>query len=227
MADEEVEESPEQQEEVYAVSLNVYEAVGQNVSGYRAEWSTYVINPNEENPKPRFSVIEAQTTSMGFDPVIALELFDPAQFDPNNLVALMEGPADVFEYALDEENGLGISILDIAEEIAVEVSIAYPDEKDILHTRPLQSWMEANDFVYWGEVADRIKYDSNVMFAKLIVFEAGPDDTITDTAFSAYVDPEPLPIIFWNGGQDIALEPWGNVQDIIPSKPHSPEGEGF
>ena len=98
------------------------------------------------------------------------------------------------------------------------MSIAYPDQNDILHTRPLKRWMEANDFVYWGEAADILKYDSNVMFADLIVFEAGPDDIIKDTAFSGYINPEPLPIILWNGIQDIALEPWGNVQDIIPKR---------
>jgi len=207
---------PEQKKAVYALSLNVYEALGQNISGYRAEWSTYVINPDEENPRPRFSVIEAQTSSTGFDPLIALELFDPAQFDPGNLTALMEEPADVFEYLANDQDGIDISILDIAEDIEVDVSVAYPDEKDILHTRPLKRWMEANDFAYWGEAADLLKYDSNVMFAKLIVFKAGTEDIIKDTAFSGYVDPEPLPIILWNGVQDIALEPWGNVQDIIP-----------
>jgi hypothetical protein len=207
---------PEQEKAVYAVSLNVYEAVGQSVSGYRAEWSTYVINPREENPKPRFSVIEAQTTSFGFDPQTALERFDPD--DPQNLEALLEPPADVFEYSLDEIGGLNISILDIEEDIRVNMSVAYPAEEDILFTHPLQSWMEANDFVYWGETADILKYDGNVMFADLIVFEAGPNDIVEDSAFAGYVDPEPLPIILWNGVQDIALEPWGNLQDINPRR---------
>ena len=210
---------PEQRKAVYAVSLNVYEAVGQNISGYRAEWSTYVINPREENPKPRFSVIEAQTSSMGFDPLVALKLFDPDQFDPNNLTNLLEDPAEVFEFSADAENGIDISIVDVAEDIHVDVSIAYPEEEDILRTRPLVRWMESNDFAYWGEAADILKYDSNVMFAKLIVFRAGPGDMIEDTAFAEYVDPKPLPIILWDGVQDIALEPWGNVQDIIPKTP--------
>ena len=209
---------PEQKKRVYAVSLNIYEAVGQSVSGYRAEWSTYVINPDEENPRPRFSVIEAQTTSLGLDPLIALEAIKSGQFDPNNLLTLLEAPADFFEYSLDEINGINVSLLDIAENIEVDVSIAYPDASDILHTRPLKRWMEANDFVYWGEAADLLKYDGNVMYADLLVFKAGPHDTIIDTAFADYVNPKPLPIILWNGIQDIALEPWGNIQDIVPKQ---------
>lgn len=64
---------PEQKRKVYALSLNIYQSIGQNLNSFRAEWSTYVINPREENPKPRFSVLEAQTTAGGFDPLIAME----------------------------------------------------------------------------------------------------------------------------------------------------------
>lgn len=217
---------PEQKKAIHAVTLNVYEAVGQSVSGYRAEWSTYVLNPNEENPQPRFSIIEAQTTSFGLDPLGALDAINSGRFDPNDLFTLLEGPADVFEYSLDEDDGLNITIRDFAEELEVDVSMAYPEEADILHTRPLKRWMEANDLVYWGEAADVLKYDSNVMFAELIVFPAGPEDLISDNAFSEYVDPEPLPIILWNGVQDIALEPWGNLQDIAPGNLETMRGGG-
>ena len=65
--------------------------------------------------------------------------------------------------------------------------------------------MEANDFVYWGEVADILRYDSKVMFAELLVFEAAPGDRISDTTFADYVKPDPLPIIVWNGPQDLSL----------------------
>lgn len=205
---------PEQKRPVYAVSLNIYDAVGQSVSGYRAEWSTYVINPEEENPKPRFSVIEAQTTSFGLDPLHALEVIQSGQYDPTNLFSILEGPADVFEFAMDEENGLQVTLRDFAEDIKVDVSVDYPDEDKILRTKPLKSWMEANDFVYWGEAADILKYDNNVMFADLIVFKADSADLIKDTTFKDYVKPKPLPIILWDGIQDIALEPWGNLKDI-------------
>ena len=80
----------------------------------------------------------------------------------------------------------------------------------------MKRWMEANDFVYWGEAADILKYDSNVMYADMIVFKPGRGSVIKDNVFSGYVNPRPLPIILWDGIQDIALEPWGNVQDIVP-----------
>ena len=86
----------------------------------------------------------------------------------------------------------------------------------ILVTAPTTDWMEANDFVYWGEVGDILKYDSNVMFAELLVFKTRSSDYIRDTAFDGFVKSEPLPIIIWNGPQKIALEPWGNLQDIQP-----------
>ena len=110
-----------------------------------------------------------------------------------------------------------ISAASVEEQIEVDVTIEYPDPSKILRTQPTTRWMEkANDFVYWGEVADILKYDDNVMFAELLVFNAQPSDFIRDTTFDGFVDPDPLPIIIWNGPQRIALEPWGNLDDIQP-----------
>lgn len=206
---------PEQRRSVYAVTLNVYDAVGQNVNGFRAEWSTYVINPNEKNPQPRFSIIEAQTSQFGLDPLGSLEAIRDGRYDPNDLFSLIEGPAELFEFSLTPEDGMNIRIIDIAEEIDVNIQVAYPEEEEILHTRPMKKWMEANDYVYWGEAADILKYDSNVMFADLIVFDVTSEDLVMDNVFSEYVNPKPLPIILWNGVQDISLEPWGNLQDLV------------
>ncbi len=210
---------PEQRRAVYAVSLNVYQSVGQNISGFRAEWSTYVINPNEEDPKPRFSVLEAQTNIGGFDAVGALERYTPGLdlTSPAGLQQLIEPPSDFFSYVADETNGIQLKVQDVEEQIEVDVSIDYPSPSRILRTAPTTDWMEANDFVYWGEVADILKYDRKVMFAELLVFKAQPSDYIRDTAFEGYVNPNPLPIILWNGPQDIALEPWGNLDSIVPT----------
>jgi hypothetical protein len=210
---------PEQRRAVYAVSLNVYESVGQNISGFRAEWSTYVINPAEEDPKPRFSVLEAQTNVGGFDAVTALERYVPGLdlSSPAGLLQLIEPPSDEFEYVANEAAGIQLRVRDIEEQIEVDVSIAYPPARRILHTNPTTDWMEANDFVYWGEVADILKYSRKVMFADLLVFDARSSDIIRDSTFADYVKPEPLPIIIWNGGQDIALEPWGNLDAIEPN----------
>ncbi len=202
---------PQQKKAVYAISLNIYQSVGQNLSGYRAEWSTYVINPDEIDPKPRFSVLEAQTDIGSFDPVVALERYQPGMdlSDPTILFQLIEPPSDLFTFSESDENGIEVTIRDAVEGIEVDVDIDYPST--MLATQPTTQWMEANDFVYWGRVADILKYDQQVMFADLLVFEAGPSDLIHDTTFSGYVNPRPLPIILWNGGQDIALEPWGNL----------------
>jgi len=209
---------PEQRRAVYAVSLNVYQSVGQNISGFRAEWSTYVLNPAEEEPKPRFSVLEAQTNIGGFDAVSALELYTPGLdlTSPEGLLQLIEAPSDQFNYVLNESDGIKVRVQDVEEKIEVDVSIAYPPEHRILRTAPTTDWMEANDFVYWGEVADILKYDQQVMFAELLVFDARSSDYISDTTFADYVNPKPLPIILWNGPQDIALEPWGNLDSIVP-----------
>jgi hypothetical protein len=210
---------PEQHRAVYAVSLNVYQSVGQNISGFRAEWSTYVINPNEEDPKPRFSVLEAQTNVGGFDAVGALERYTPGLdlTSPAGLQQLIEPPSDFFSYVADETNGIQLKVQDVEEQIEVDVSIDYPSPSRILRTAPTTDWMEANDFVYWGEVADILKYDRKVMFAELLVFKAQPSDYIRETVFEGYVNPNPLPIILWNGAQDIALEPWGNLDSIVPT----------
>jgi hypothetical protein len=209
---------PEQRKAVYAVSLNVYQSSGQNISGFRAEWSTYVVNPDEEDPKPRFSVLEAQTNIGGFDAVGALERYTP-ELDltsPEGLQQLIEPPSDIFEYTANKVDGIQLEVRDYEEQIEVDVSVAYPSASRTLRTAPTTDWMEANDFVYWGEVGDILKYDSNVMFAELLVFETQSSDYIRDTAFEGYVKPDPLPIIIWNGPQKIALEPWGNLDDIQP-----------
>lgn len=208
---------PEQRKAVYALSLNVYQSVGQNINGYRAEWSTYVINPAEDDPKPRFSVLEAQTNIGGFDPIIALERYVPGMdfSDPATLVQLIEPPSDLFTYTESPSDGIQVHVRDDAEGIELEIDIHYPPESKMLKTNPTTQWMEANDFVYWGKIADVLKYDRQVMFAELLVFNAKASDLISDTTFADYVDPTPLPIIIWNGGQDIALEPWGNLESVV------------
>ncbi|CAE6931811.1 hypothetical protein ACOMICROBIO_FLGHMIGD_03516 [Vibrio sp. B1FLJ16] len=207
---------PEQRKAVYAISLNIYQSTGQNLNGYRAEWSTYVINPAEDDPKPRFSVLEAQTNVGGFDPIVALERYIPGMdfSDPETLAQLIEPPSEQFTYSESAETGIQVSLVDSEEDIELEVDISYPPASQLLKTKPTTTWMEANDFVYWGKVADILKYDRQVMFADLLVFEAKPSDLIRDTTFAEYVKPEPLPIIIWNGAQDIALEPWGNLDSL-------------
>lgn len=207
---------PEQRKARYVVSLNVYQSAGQNLSGFRAEWSTYVINPDEEDPKPRFNVLEAQTNIGGFDAVGALERYTPGLdlTSPEGLQQLIEPPSDVFEFVANEEEGIHLEVRDYEEQIEVDVSIEYPSPSRILRTAPTTDWMEANDFVYWGEVADILKYDNNVMFAELLFFKGLSSDYIRDTNFADYVNPQPLPIILWNGPQNIALEPWGNLDGI-------------
>ncbi len=207
---------PEQRKAVYAISLNVYQSTGQNLNGYRAEWSTYVINPAEQDPKPRFSVLEAQTNIGGFDPIIALERYVPGMdfSNPETIAQLIEPPADRFTYSESTESGIQINLMDNEENIELEVDISYPPATQILETKPTRAWMEANDFIYWGKVADVLKYDRQVMFADLLVFKVKPSDLIRDTTFSEYIKPEPLPIIIWNSGQDIALEPWGNLESL-------------
>lgn len=54
------------------------------------------------------------------------------------------------------------------------------------------------------------------MYADMIVFKPGKDAVIMDNTFEEYVKPRPLPIIYWDGVQEIALEPWGNLQDVAP-----------
>ncbi len=200
---------PEQKKAVYALSLNVYQSQGQNISGFRAEWSSYVINPNEADPKPRFSVLEAQTNIGGFDAVGALERYTPGLdlTTPEGLQQLIEAPSDVFEYVESQTDGIQLTVRDFEEEIEVDLSITYPPANQILHTKPTTDWMEANDFVYWGEVGDILKYDRNVMFADLLVFKASSSDLIRDTTFADFVKSKPLPVIIWNGPQNIALEP--------------------
>ncbi|WP_371189916.1 hypothetical protein [Thalassotalea ponticola] len=207
---------PQQKQPVYAISLNVYQSRGQNLTGFRAEWSTYILNFDEPTPKPRFFILEAQSSSAGFDPIIAMERYSPDLdlTDPGDVVKLIEPPAEVFQFDVNEQGSIRVNLIDVAESINVQIDIAYPTADSILSTRPLKQWMQANDLVYWGEVADVLKYDENVMFADILVFDAKDSDVIIDSTFKDYVNPKPLPIILWDQIQDIALEPWGNLDTI-------------
>ncbi|GEM81442.1 hypothetical protein [Vibrio superstes] len=208
---------PEQRKAVYAVSLNLYLSRGANLNGVRAEWSTYVINPLEENPKPRFSVLEAQTNISGLDPSHVLGLLrSEAPPSLNDITAFIEDANDSFMYEFDEQDGIQASLKN-GDDMVLSIDIAYPEQSKQLYTKTLTSWMEANDYVYWGEVADILKYDRQVMFADLLVFEVAENDVIHDTTFADYVKPKPLPIVVWLGGQSIALEPWANLE-MIESK---------
>ncbi len=205
---------PEQKKAVYALSLNIYEAVGQGVEGFRVEWDTYVINPNEENPNPRFMVIHVETaTAPSFDAISALKRFDPA--DPNNVFSWFGPTADSFTFSIDELDGIRATVDRVSTGVDIDISIAYPVNGELLLTHPEPEWMMCNDYVYWGEVADVLEYDSNMMYANLIVFDYNSSDIISHTKFAEYVNPDPLPIILWNDIQKVAIEGWGNLDDII------------
>ncbi|GAB7219939.1 hypothetical protein [Vibrio comitans] len=97
---------PEQEKAVYAVSLNLYLSRGANLNGSRAEWSTYIINPLEDNPKPRFSVLEAQTNISGLDPSHVLGLLrSDSPPSLNDITAFLEAPNDSFTYKFNKKRG--------------------------------------------------------------------------------------------------------------------------
>ncbi|MEZ8991232.1 hypothetical protein [Vibrio breoganii] len=211
---------PEQKKAVYAISLNLYESRGANLNGIRAEWSTYVINPLEDNPKPRFSVIEAQSNVGGLDPLYTLQRLRngdvPLPFRIESIESIIQSPNPTLTYQFAEETGIQAYLINNEHNSELNIDIAYPTNSNQLFTKPLTSWMEANDYVYWGEVAEILKYDRQVMFADLMVFEVTDKDVIHDTTFAEYVKPKPLPIVIWLGGQSIALQPWGNLESIEP-----------
>ena len=180
------------------------------------------LGEGRQQPGPHCALVVGAVALDGLpglvDAVGALERYTPGLdlTSPEGLQQLIEPPSDVFDFIANETDGIQLEVRDFEEQIEVDVSIEYPPASRILRTAPNTGWMEANDFVYWGEVADILKYDDNVMFAELLVFNAQTGDYIRDTAFEGFVKPDPLPIIIWNGPQNIALEPWGNLDGIQP-----------
>ena len=130
-------------EPLYLLSLNIYETQG-IAAGFRAEWSVYVTT--EDDPAPRYMIVEAQSDSPSLDPVNGFTI-----------------PADVFVYGVDE-GVISVYVQVVQDDdtqtpgMSFQATFPLPENPQFLSTT--LSWAEANSIIYWGNgVADKIYFN--------------------------------------------------------------------
>jgi hypothetical protein len=175
------------------VSLTIYEAAGER-SGLRAEWTTYVMGPNDA--KPRVMMLETQTSDGSLDPV-----------------DLYSDPADVFEYS---RTGDTLTTEIVSGSASFSASFEIPPNAPSPLLDP--GWNSASDVIYWRNgVADLQNVNgliSNRRVARVPQRRASIDN---QTRWAAFVESRPRWVLLFDERIDTVIQPWVNVTD--PSVP--------
>ena len=176
----------------FYLSLNIYEVQGLQglLTGFRAEWSVYVVKDGD--PAPRYMVVEAQSSTFSLDPV--------------------NGPtsaADVFEYRVED----GVIRVDIqAPGTSFQATIPLP-EKPRRRAATLD-WAEANTLVYWPNgVADKIYYNGRV-YDEGMIKVPNRDVTISDGTTWAQYAPKLDQVLVFETPLDFVASPWNNLNQL-------------
>ncbi len=170
----------------YLLTLNIYEVSGL-VSGSRAEWSTYV---DDGDGKPRYMILEAQSSSGSMDPV--------------NIVTR----ADTVEHV---RNGMELfSRVDSGQGSSFTATIGLSDAQPM--SRLANEWIGANDRIYWRNgIFDRAWYDAS-LFDSPVRLVSGKDIDIDDqTPWARFVKRRPRHVLRYESELQFMLSPWFNV----------------
>ncbi len=170
----------------FYLTLNIYEVSGL-VSGPRAEWSTYIADPEG---LPRYLVLEAQAAKGSMDPVNLVtragSVMHRREGDllQSEVVAL---DGNVFSSQLD----CGASCPTV---------------------RPAAQWIAANDYIYWRNgVCDRVWYNASLFDATVQLLPKSACQIYDHTHWRAFVGSQPRHVLQFEGGLDLMVSPWYNV----------------
>ncbi|MAT93100.1 MAG: hypothetical protein CME59_10920 [Halioglobus sp.] len=188
----------------YMMVLNIYQSSGGLVQGARAEWSVFVNDP--DTGQPRFMVVEAKAESLSADSVNLLTFGEPVSYVEEN------GSLNAYVGYVDP--------LTQIETTYFSASIPWPQPPSSYE--PFErGFMTANDYVFWGNaVADRILYNSSAHNRDAAKIPAAGFTFSDNSAWSAYLAPEPLHTAVYLNQQDIVISPWWNLDaaylDVTP-----------
>lgn len=172
----------------HVLALNVYRVSGL-ANGMRAEWSVYV---RDETGAPRYLVVEARADAFSMDPVNVFTR------------------AGSVEHALDDGQLRSRVVLDAAHVFESELQL--PPIAERKEVRAAGEWVEANDFIFWRNgVCDRTFYDGALAVAPLWLLPADGRSLRDGTAFSEFIDPEPVHVVALSRRVQFAMSPWWNV----------------
>jgi len=173
----------------YYLSLNMYE-VTIDVPSIRAEWSVYVTKGND--PAPRFMIVEAQSSTASFDPVLGPA---PAadiiyERDENHVQATVHAPGTHFELSFDKPR------------------------RSQRGGRGSLQWAMANDFIYWTNgVADKAAYNGTLTQARMSSVRARDLEMVDETRWARFVSPKPRHVLLFNAPIELTVSPWANLND--------------
>jgi hypothetical protein len=169
------------------LSLNFYATTIAGVVNYRTEWATYVVKNGD--PRPRFMVIDAQSSEAGADPTA-----------PGFIK-----PATSVRYAITGQQ-VRVASPDF------EASFVLPASgKTVKVGRP---WAMANDALYWvNGVADTALYNGALIDASPISVDPVGVALQNASPWAAFVARKPSNIIAFSQPLAFAFTPYFNLND--------------
>ena len=173
----------------YYLSLNFYSVAIAGVVNYRSEWSVYV--QKEGDPKPRYMVVEVQSSEAGADPTY-----------PGFIK-----PAAEVSYEIDGE------AVDVSNDGFI-ASFALPKAGTGRKVRIGKPWAEANDALYWlNGLADKALYNGVLTDASLIAVNPNTIDLSNSSPWSAFVERRPSNVVLFQKPLEFAFTPYFNLDD--------------
>jgi hypothetical protein len=175
----------------YYLSLNFYSVVIAGVVNYRSEWSVYV--EKEGDPKPRYMVVEVQSSEAAADPTY-----------PGFIK-----PASEVNYNID-----GVSV-DASNE-GFLATFALPKQGSGRTVHVAKSWAEANDALYWvNGLADKALYNGILTDASLISVNPTKVSLSNSSPWSAFVASKPSNVVLFQQPLKFAFTPYFNLNDPL------------
>lgn len=172
----------------FLLTLNVYRVSG-ITNGIRAEWSTYVADPEGV---PRYLIVDARADTTSMDPVDVITR-------KSRVVHRRQDDEVSFEIGEDTD--------------VYRARFSVPDDAAPVRSHP--EWTTANDTIYWRNgVCDRTFYDAGLAAADQVAV-APATVAITDrTAWVDFVDPTPLHVLVLRDEIEFVVSPWANIGSL-------------
>ncbi len=172
----------------YLLTLNVYRVSG-ITNGLRAEWSTYIADPDGV---PRYLVVDARADNTSMDPVDVIT---------KKSVVRHERRGDT-----------------VAIEIG-EGASAYTARFDVPSTAPAvkshPDFVTANDYIYWRNgVCDRTFYDAGLADADQVSVAPDTVEIVDGTEWASFADGTPEHVLVFREAIEFVVSPWANLEDL-------------
>lgn len=170
----------------YLLTLNVYEVTG-IARGIRAEWSTYVTDPEGI---PRYMVVEAGSSEYSMDPVDIITRKSRV------------------EHALTD-NSVHTTVSSLNGQL-FNAEVALGESLSAVKLHP--EWVAANDYIYWRNgVCDHTFYNTGLADPKARLLSTAQAHIDNQTHWAPFLEAMPRHIVLFENAIDFVVVPWANV----------------